>query len=373
MEKEDYPMKKLFSLVLVLAMALSLCMASASAEDLNIAYMPNYASLWSVVTGVNMGYFADEGLNVKLVEFADGPTIIAAMESGSIDMGYIGPGAHKLCINGRAKIFMLSQIGNADAVLARKSRGIETYADLKGKKVGYSSGTSSEMILQYALEEAGLTMNDIQAYEMEVSSLVSAMVSGSIDACAAWSPSTGTIIASDPDDIFSMCSNVTFADRSVSPASWIVLSGYYDDFNVSQVHAGAMVVFGDPWYAKQNDRVIKGEFAENGFEGNNVDFVRGTVGLTLDEGDPDSNFGDFFIVLDDAAKDDMNGKFCAIGRITEGIEILDEISMLKTAAAIKYQPYVSVRTLKVTVELKGGVYPTAETSERKNKPGYWDE
>ena len=124
---------------------------------------------------------------------------------------------------------------------------------------------------------------------------------------------------------------------------------------------------------EQNDRVIKGEFAENGFEGNDVDFVRGTVGLTLDEGDPDSNFGDFFIILDDAAKEDMNGKFCAIGRITEGIEILDEISMLKTAAAIKYQPYVSVRTLKVTVELKGGVYPSAETSERKNKPGYWDE
>ncbi len=219
-------MKKLSALILALAMMLSLGIASSSAEDLNIAYMPNYASLWSVVTGVQMGYFADEGLNVKLVEFADGPTIIAAMESGSIDMGYIGPGAHKLCIAGRAKIFMLSQIGNADAVLARKSRGIETYADLKGKKVGYSSGTSSEMILQYALEEAGLTMDDIQAYEMEVSSLVSAMVSGSIDACAAWSPSTATIIASDPDDIYSMCSNVTFADRSVSPASWIVLSNY---------------------------------------------------------------------------------------------------------------------------------------------------
>ena len=222
-------MKKLSALLLALVMLLSIGIASASAEDLNIAYMPNYASLWSVVTGVNMGYFEEEGLNVKLVEFADGPTIIAAMESGSIDMGYIGPGAHKLCINGRAKIFMLSQIGNADAVLARKSRGIENFADLKGKKVGYSSGTSSEMILQYALEEAGLTMDDVQAYEMEVSSLVSAMVSGTLDACAAWSPSTATIIASNPDDIYTMCSNVTFADRSVSPASWIVLNGYYTE------------------------------------------------------------------------------------------------------------------------------------------------
>ncbi len=220
-------MKKLFVLLLGLVLLFSFC--AVSAEDLNIAYMPNYASLWSVVTGVNMGYFEEEGLNVHLVEFADGPTIIAAMESGSIDMGYIGPGAHKLCIQGRAKIFMLSQIGNADHVLARHSRGIESYADLKGKKIGYASGTSSEMILQYALEEAGLTFDDIEAYEMEVSSLVSSMVSGSIDAAAAWSPNTGTIIATDPDDIYSLCSNVTFANRSVSPASWIVLSGYAEE------------------------------------------------------------------------------------------------------------------------------------------------
>ena len=219
-------MKKLLTLALAIAMLLSV--GAAFAEDLNIAYMPNYASLWSVLTGINQGYFAEEGLNVKLTEFADGPTIIAAMESGSIDMGYIGPGAHKLCVQGRAKVFMLSSLGNGDAVLARRSSGIESYADLKGKKVGYSSGTSSEMILKYALEEGGLTMDDIEAYEMEVSSLVSSMISGSIDACAAWSPSTKTIIDSAPEDIYTMCSNVTFSDRSVSPASWIVLSGYYE-------------------------------------------------------------------------------------------------------------------------------------------------
>ncbi|MDO4483093.1 MAG: ABC transporter substrate-binding protein [Clostridia bacterium] len=220
-------MKKFAALLLALVMVMGVSLASA--ESLSIAYMPNYASLWSVVTGINQGYFAEEGLDVQLVEFADGPTIIAAMESGSIDMGYIGPGAHKLCINGRAKVFMLSQIGDADAVLVRPSAGISTYADLKGKKVGYSSGTSSEMILQYALEEAGLTMNDIEAYEMEVSSLVTAMISGSIDACAAWSPNTGVIMAALGDDCVKLCSNATFAHKSVSPASWIVLSGYMDN------------------------------------------------------------------------------------------------------------------------------------------------
>ena len=221
-------MKKIIALVLMLALCLSVT-AFAAAEDINVAYMPNYASLWSVVTGIQQGYFAEEGLNVTLYEFADGPTIIAAMENGSINIGYIGPGAHKLCIAGRANIFCMSQIGNADAVLASKKAGIETAADLKGKKVGYASGTSSEMILRYCLEEAGLAWEDIEGYEMDASSLANAMISGTIDACACWSPSTGIIINATEGDVFSLCSNVDFADRDVSLASWIVLPKYYEE------------------------------------------------------------------------------------------------------------------------------------------------
>ena len=69
-----------------------------------------------------------------------------------------------------------------------KSHGVNSLEDLKGKKVAYASGTSSETILKRALNSVGLTMDDIEAYDMEVSNMVSAIVSGSIDACAPWSP-----------------------------------------------------------------------------------------------------------------------------------------------------------------------------------------
>ena len=115
-------MKKL--LAVLLALSCMLIGAAAVAETLNVAYMPNYGSLWSVETAINKGYFEEEGLTLNLVEFADGPTIIAAMESGSIDVGYIGQGAHKLCINGRASIFALSHISNGDALIGGK--GIAT-------------------------------------------------------------------------------------------------------------------------------------------------------------------------------------------------------------------------------------------------------
>ena len=76
--------------------------------SLNVGYMPNYGSLWSVVTAIDKGYFAEENLEVTLTEFGDGPTIISAMESGSINFGYIGQGAHKLCVQGNATIIATS-------------------------------------------------------------------------------------------------------------------------------------------------------------------------------------------------------------------------------------------------------------------------
>ena len=155
---------------------------------LNIAYMPNYGSLWSVTTAVEKGYFAEQGIEVNLVEFADGPTIIAAMESGSIDMGYIGQGAHKLCIQGNANIFALSHISNGDAVIGGPN--VKSLEDLKGKTVAYSSGTSSEDILKNGLAKAGLTMDDIKAMDMDASNIVTAMLSGGVDACSTWSPNS---------------------------------------------------------------------------------------------------------------------------------------------------------------------------------------
>mgnify|MGYP002587519804 CR=1 FL=1 len=170
-------MKKLIAVLL--ALSCMLIGAAAVAETLNIAYMPNYGSLWSVETAINKGYFEEEGLTINLVEFADGPTIIAAMESGSIDVGYIGQGAHKLCINGRASIFALSHISNGDALIGGK--GITTVEDLKGKVVAYSSGTSSEDILKNSLDKAGMTMDDIKAMDMDASAIVTAMLSGGVD------------------------------------------------------------------------------------------------------------------------------------------------------------------------------------------------
>ena len=136
-------MKKLTTLLLALAMMLSLAAcgggsapanspsneppASSPAEEnttpaapeveevtLNIAYMPNWGALWAVATADAKGYFAEEGITLKLTAFEDGPSEIAAMESGAMDIAYIGPGAHKLCSTGNTAVIQLQHLGEGD-------------------------------------------------------------------------------------------------------------------------------------------------------------------------------------------------------------------------------------------------------------------
>ncbi len=200
--------------------------AEKEAITMNVAYMANYGSLWALMSAKDKGYFDEAGITVNLVEFADGPTIISAMESGSIDVGFIGQGAHKLCINGQAKIFALTHISNGDAVIG--GPGITGIEGLKGKKVAYSSGSSSEDILLNALTSAGMTMDDITAVDMDASGIVTAMISGGVDACATWSPNSLKILE-EMQDATKLCDNLTFADKTVSLGSFICMPKYAEE------------------------------------------------------------------------------------------------------------------------------------------------
>ena len=191
--------------------------------DINVGYMPNYGSL---MTAKEKGFFEEEGLNVTLTQFEDGPTIIAAMENGSVNFGYIGQGAHKLCVQGNATIIALSHISNGDALIG--GPGISTVEDLKGKVVAYSSGTSSEDILRNALTAHNMTMDDIQAMDMDAPSIVTAMMSGGVDACATWSPNSLTILEG-MEGTTKLADNMTFSDTTVSLASWIATPKYLEE------------------------------------------------------------------------------------------------------------------------------------------------
>lgn len=220
------PVNKLIAILMTLCMACGLC-AAAGAEaltELNVAYMPNYASLWSVTTAIDKGFFEEEGLAVTLWEFADGPSEIAAMEGGSIDIAYIGHGAHRLCIDGQASVFIPSSVHSTDRIIVLPSSGVtavKEIGNLRGKKVAYNAGSSSETALAGALAAGGMTMEDVECYEMDATNMVAAMLSGSVDACTAWNPYSSQIMENCEGAL-----ELEFATDSVNLSSWICLPSY---------------------------------------------------------------------------------------------------------------------------------------------------
>lgn len=205
--------------------------------DLRVAYMPNMGSNSLLSTALNMGYFEEMGLNVSLVEFQGGPQEIAAMASGDIEISQIGHGAHALCIEGQAKIFHMDCTSLADAVVGNKDKGVNSIEDLKGKTIAVSAGTSAEIILNLALQSAGLTQDDVKLVEMDANGMVSAMVSGGVDACATWSPSTITIANALGDKAVTLATNNDYVDQVTFPSSFITTEKY------AQEHLDVLVRF----------------------------------------------------------------------------------------------------------------------------------
>ena len=63
---------------------------------------------------------------------------------------------------------------------------------------------------------------------MDASGIVSAMLSGKVDAAATWSPNSLKILEEDANAT-KLADNMTFSDKTVSLASWICMPKYAEE------------------------------------------------------------------------------------------------------------------------------------------------
>lgn len=216
-----------------------------------VGYMPNYGSLCSIVAAMKLGLLERENLSVELVEFANGMQIIDALKEGKLDVGYIGHGAHKRCINGEAVIFLLSHISNAEAVFGNRKSGVRNVKALKGMRIGTSVGSTSDTILEFALESAGLTRDDCEIVDMSPEEIVDSMVTGKLDACALWSPYTLELQKRLGNDVVLLANNLNYSNRLASLSSWITTPEY------AKTHKEVLLRFTKALYGGMNYRAIE--------------------------------------------------------------------------------------------------------------------
>lgn len=168
--------------------------------SLTVGYIDTSINGVGVIAAANeLDLWEAAGIDVELVPFTNGPTQIQAMAAGSLDVGYIGGGATWLPMSGQATIIVPNESTFGDYLIASPASGATSIEDLAGLRVGVPDGGSGEMILTLALEEAGLSMDDIERIPLDPPNVVSAFVAGQIDVAAIFSPLSDQIFESVPD------------------------------------------------------------------------------------------------------------------------------------------------------------------------------
>ncbi|NKQ51858.1 aliphatic sulfonate ABC transporter substrate-binding protein [Amycolatopsis sp. K13G38] len=191
---------------------------SSSGEEVRFGYIGDYNGTSLLAIANDQGLWAKYGLKADTKVFTNGPLQIQALGSGDLDFGYIGPGAMWLPASGQAKVVALNTLGNSDRVITQA--GTTGLAGLRGKTIGVPQGTSGEMILTLALQQAGLTKNDVKIVPMDASTIVSAFSSKKIDAAGFWYPAIATIKKQVPD-LVELAKDSDFASQLQFPTAFV--------------------------------------------------------------------------------------------------------------------------------------------------------
>lgn len=136
------------------------------------------------------------------------------------------------------------------------------------------------------------------------------------------------------------------APKTVANFLALVRRGFYDGLIFHRVIPGFMIQGGDPLGNGMGgaDENIVGEFAANGYQ-NDLKHTRGVISMARAY-NPNSASSQFFIMHADAPH--LDGQYAAFGRVTEGMETVDEIA----AVATDYndRPRIDMKMVRVTIE-----------------------
>lgn len=192
--------KRIFAFLMTAVMAIGAagCGTNKSSEDGNapkegekkledfsivLDWYPNAIHSF-LYTGIEKGYFAEEGLNLVINFPSNVNDGISMPAAGKADIGlYYLQDAILTATEENVPIVSVGALtqSSLNVVVALKDSGISGAKDLKGKKIGYSGTSLSEEQIKSMLENVGLSAEDCQFIDVGFD-LMTALTTGQVDA-----------------------------------------------------------------------------------------------------------------------------------------------------------------------------------------------
>jgi sulfonate transport system substrate-binding protein len=179
-------------------------------------------------------------------DFTSGPPMLQAMGAGAVDIGGVGDAPPVFAAAAGEKIAVAGALQAnplGAALVVPKGSPIHSVAQLRGKKIAVSQGSSADYHLLAVLKKAGLTPKDVTLQYLQPAQALAAFASGHLDAWDIWSPYIEQVTAQDGARIlvngtpigntysFEVASRAALAD----PAKAAAISDYIK--LVNQAHA----------------------------------------------------------------------------------------------------------------------------------------
>ena len=138
---------------------------------------------------VNKGYFSNQGLDVQPLIHSFGKAALQSILDGKADFATVAETPVMFSVLKGDKIFVIANIESSNvnnAVLARPDAGIVKAADVKGKRIGFTPGTTSDFFLDSFLTAQGLTRKEITPVPLTPNEMQEALQTGKVEAVSSW-------------------------------------------------------------------------------------------------------------------------------------------------------------------------------------------
>ena len=220
-------------------------------------------------------------MKIDFRRFNSGAEIFAAIASGDVQIGYVGssPFAAATSRGLDVKAFYLASISGVDeALVVRNGSGINTLADLKGKKLAAAPVSTDHYQLLALIKSLGLNEKDVQVLAIPQPDIVAGYNRGDLDGGFVWDPAltelkkNGKVLVTSKD----------VADKGAPTFSaWVATGAFAKD------HPEFLKAFASVIAKEQNsfvrDKSVRGADSENAklLGGTPADQANGLKNLNL--------------------------------------------------------------------------------------------